>query len=176
MQKITGIIWTWIVEFCLNHKTIKLAGLLAIVAGMNKQGYINDDTAKFIELVLSGLVAIVLRNAIRKTAAPPVVKMLFLAAPLLILMACSTYRVTYEEIAVDGSSTSISMTEMVPPGGKKLSEGAVTAKVGQCGEWELGVGAKADTDATGTADLIKYVMDRMFDAGLAAGKAGAVAP
>jgi len=95
---------------------------------------------------------------------------LFLALlAVLLLSGCvSTHEVQYEEVNADGSYISTHVIERVPPGGKKLSEGQTRAGVDADGAWDLRINGASETDAEGTAALIRAAIEAGVAAGLAA--------
>ena len=89
----------------------------------------------------------------------------------LVLSGCSTYKVIHTETATDGTVYSTAIEESVPPGGRKLSEGMADIGVNVDGSWHLKLGSTTDTDAAGTADLIRGVVRDSIASAIAASAA-----
>lgn len=100
---------------------------------------------------------------------------MMIALALLLASCVSTHEVKYEEVSADGSYISTWVRESVPPGGKKLSDGQTHAGVKADGSWDLVINGAVDTDATGTAEFYKAVVQSAIQAGIAAGLAAAAA-
>lgn len=87
-----------------------------------------------------------------------------LLAALLVSACASTHEVRYSETNPDGTRIETYVFESVPPGGKKLSEGATHAGVKADGAWDLTINGKADTDAQGTAQFYENLGQIAFQA------------
>jgi hypothetical protein len=102
-------------------------------------------------------------------------KTIIALAALLLAGCVSTHEVKYEEVNQDGSYISTWVRESVPPGGKKLSEGQTQAGVDADGSWDLIINGTAETDAQGTAEFYRAIVESAIQAGIAAGLAAAAA-
>jgi hypothetical protein len=91
---------------------------------------------------------------------------------ILLLIGCSTYRVSHREYQDGKLAYETKLVEVVPPGGKKLSEGAARIQAQTDGSWTIAVGAKAQTDATGTGEMVVDLATLGYKIGLAAASGG----
>lgn len=96
--------------------------------------------------------------------------MKILLLPLLFLVGCSTYSVQHQETNPDGTTYKTVLRESVPPGGKKISNGTAHIGVEGDGSWGIDLGAKTDSDATGTAALIQGMAETFYKLGFEAGQ------
>jgi len=99
------------------------------------------------------------------------------AMAVLFMPACSMYRVHHTETDPNsGIIYDTAITEAVPPGGKKISEGAADIGVDESGAWHVRIGSKIDSDATGTALLIQSMFDAVYRLGLQQATGGVPVP
>jgi hypothetical protein len=138
----------------LKTKTFWGAIAVPVWAVIAAQFGLSDQVTEIGYAAIAAFTGVAMRQAIGRKA-DPALKMLAFLVLALAAGGCSLYRVSHIEKATDGTLMRTSLIEMVPPGGKKLSEGAADIGVDAEGTWHLKLNADSETDATGTAQLME---------------------
>ena len=149
----------------VKSKTVWSSALLGLILMAEQRGWIPEGLAEPIEAILGALILIFLRMGYGNLK-------LFMLVPLLFgavyLGGCSYHSVEYTETSHEGVTTTVKLSETVPVGGSRLSEGLADIGVNQDGSWFLKLGASGDTDLIGTADLINSLIIGAYQTGLEA--------
>jgi hypothetical protein len=89
----------------------------------------------------------------------------------LLVLSCAGYRVQHSETRSDGTRYETTITEMVPPGCKKVSEGMTDIGIAPDGSWRERIGAGNATDTTAEAEMLKAMTAQVVNLGMMLGAA-----
>ena len=90
---------------------------------------------------------------------------LILLAAVALLGGCASYDVRYEEVAEDGSSTNLKISESVGPWAEHIGTGQASAGVDENGAWRIDLGQTTETKVDPDTELIRMLIEAILTRG-----------
>ena len=77
-------------------------------------------------------------------------------------LGCASYDVRYEEVAEDGSSTDLRISESVGPWAQHIGTGQASAGVDAEGAWRIDLGQETETAVDPDTELLKMLIEALL--------------